>query len=247
MLNMKERVAVVTGGSRGIGKTIAVTLAGLGANVAFCDMNDALFTEAVADIEKLGVKAYAHRANVTLASEVEGFADAVLDKFGKVDILVNNAGITKDGLMIRMEEADWDAVMAVNLKGAFLVTQVFIRPMMKVRYGRIVNISSVVGIQGNAGQANYSASKAGLLGLTKTIALEFATRNITCNAVAPGFIRTEMTLKLAPNVIEGLLRKVPLGRMGETSDVAHLVAFLASEEAKYITGQVVCVDGGMVL
>jgi 3-oxoacyl-[acyl-carrier protein] reductase len=247
MIDLKGRVAVVTGGGRGIGREIALLLASRGADVAFCDMNDAALAETAAEIEKAGVKALGYKANVTLAAEVEAFAEAVMAKYGRVDILVNNAGITRDGLMIRMEEADWDAVLAVNLKGAFLVSKAFLRPMMKARYGRIVNISSIVGQQGNAGQANYSASKAGLLGLTKTIALEFAGRNITCNAVAPGFINTDMTKKLPENVIQDLLRKIPLGHMGEASDVAELTAFLASDAARYITGQVVCVDGGMVL
>ncbi len=247
MTDLKGRVAVVTGGGRGIGRSIGLALASRGADVAFCDMDEAQSAETVSELEKLGVKAMAFRANVTVASEVESFAAAVMERFGKVDILVNNAGITRDGLMIRMEESDWDAVLAVNLKGAFLVSKAFVRPMMKARYGRIVNISSIVGQQGNAGQANYSASKAGLIGLTRTIALEFAGRNITCNAVAPGFINTDMTKKLSEPVIQDLLRKIPLGHMGETSDVAELTAFLASDGARYITGQVICVDGGMVL
>jgi len=247
MLSLKDKVAVVTGGSRGIGKQIALTLAGQGAHVAFCDMSDAAFPEAVADLEKCGVQVLAQKANVTVSSEVDAFAKAVIERFGKVDILVNNAGITRDQLMIKMDESDWDAVLSVNLKGAFLNIKAFVRPMMKARSGRIVNISSVIGVRGNAGQANYSASKAGLIGLTKTTAREFASRNITCNAVAPGFIQTEMTRKLPETVIQEMMRQIPLGVLGETADVANLVAFLASDEARYITGQVVCVDGGMVI
>jgi 3-oxoacyl-[acyl-carrier protein] reductase len=244
---LKDRVAVVTGGSRGIGRTIATTLASRGANIAFCDMNEATFAEVLADLEKLGVQAIAHKADVTNAADIDAFADAAMKRFGRVDILVNNAGITKDNLLIRMSEADWDAVLSVNLKGAFLATKAFIRPMMKARYGRIVNISSIIGVRGNAGQANYSASKAGIIGLTKSTAREFAGRQITCNAVAPGFIQTEMTRKLPENVIQEMLKQIPLNYLGETDDVARLTAFLASDEARYITGQVVCVDGGMVI
>jgi 3-oxoacyl-[acyl-carrier protein] reductase len=203
--------------------------------------------EVIQEVEKLGVKGLAVETNVTQAGQVEAFAEKVLEKFGKVDILVNNAGITKDNLLLRMSEQEWDAVLNVNLKGTFLVTKAFVKPMMKARQGRIVNIASIIGVRGNAGQANYAASKAGIIGLTKTTAREFASRNITCNAIAPGFIQTDMTKALGDKAREELLQQIPLGYLGETTDIANTVLFLASEEGRYITGQVICVDGGMVI
>jgi 3-oxoacyl-[acyl-carrier protein] reductase len=203
--------------------------------------------EAASEIEKSGVKCLAQKVDVSKEAEVEAFAKAVLEAFGKLDILVNNAGITKDNLLLRMGSQEWDDVIQVNLKSAFLMTKVFVKPMMKARQGRIINMTSIVGVRGNAGQANYAASKAGLIGLTKTTAREFASRNVTCNAVAPGFIQTDMTSALGDKAKEELLKEIPLGYLGETKDIAGVVAFLASEEARYITGQVICVDGGMVI
>jgi 3-oxoacyl-[acyl-carrier protein] reductase len=245
-MQLENKVAVVTGGNRGIGKAIALTLAQNGASVAFCDVGTQL-GETAAEIEKTGVKALAVTADITKADQVEAFAKAVLDTFGKVDILVNNAGITRDNLLIRMSEKEWDDVITVNLKGAFLVSKAFLRSMMKARTGRIINIASIIGVRGNAGQANYAASKAGIIGLTKTTAREFAGRNINCNAVAPGFIQTDMTKVLSEKTLQELMTQIPLGFLGETSDVANVVLFLASDAARYITGQVICVDGGMVI
>lgn len=246
-MKLKDKVAVVTGGNRGIGKAIALTLAQKGASVAICGTNETTLRETAGEIEKSGVKAFFQKVDVSQAADVEAFAKSVLETFGKVDILVNNAGITKDGLLIRMSEKDWDDVISVNLKSTFLMTKSFVKSMMKARQGRIVNITSVIGVRGNAGQANYAASKAGIIGLTKTTAREFASRSITCNAVAPGFIQTDMTKGLAETASQELLKEIPLGFLGETRDVANTVLFLASDEARYITGQVVCVDGGMVI
>jgi 3-oxoacyl-[acyl-carrier protein] reductase len=243
----KDKVAVVTGGNRGIGKTIAMGLARGGASVAFCSNITEGMEETAAEIQSLGVKALTSLTDVSKAADVEAFGAKVMETFGKVDILVNNAGITRDNLMLRMSEQDWDLVLSINLKSAFLITKEFVKPMMKARSGRIVNIASVVGVRGNAGQANYSASKAGLIGLTKTTAREFASRNINCNAVAPGYIQTPMTHALSEKAKEALLKEIPLGRLGETEDVAQAVLFLASDAARYITGQVICVDGGMVI
>jgi 3-oxoacyl-[acyl-carrier protein] reductase len=246
-MNFKEKVAVVTGGSRGIGKTIALGFARGGANVAICSNVSEGMEETCKELEAFGIKAFSSVTDVSKSSDVESFAVKVLETFGKIDILVNNAGITRDNLMLRMTEQDWDLVLSINLKSAFLVTKEFVKPMMKARAGKIVNIASVVGVRGNAGQANYSASKAGLIGLTKTTAREFASRDINCNAVAPGYIQTQMTQALSDKAKETLLKEIPLGRLGETEDVAQAVWFLASDAARYITGQVICVDGGMVI
>ena len=246
-MKLKDKVAVVTGGNRGIGKAVALKIAAEGASVALCGTNEATLKEAAGEIEKLGVKCLALKVDVSKSTEVEAFSKAVLEAFGKVDILVNNAGITKDNLMLRMSEQEWDDVLSINLKGAFLMTKFFVKSMMKARQGRIINITSIVGVRGNAGQANYAASKAGMIGLTKTTAREFASRNITCNAIAPGFIQTDMTDALGDKVKEELLKEIPLGTLGETSDIAHAVLFFASEDSRYITGQVICVDGGMVI
>jgi 3-oxoacyl-[acyl-carrier protein] reductase len=244
---LKDKVAVVTGGNRGIGKAVALELAKNGASVAICGTNEETLKGTATEIEKLGVKCLAQKVDVSKETEVEVFSKAVLESFGKLDILVNNAGITKDNLLLRMGAQEWDDVIQVNLKSAFLMTKVFVKPMMKARQGRIVNMTSIVGVRGNAGQANYAASKAGLIGLTKTTAREFASRNITCNAVAPGFIQTDMTNALGDKAKEELLKEIPLGYLGEPKDIAGVVLFLASEEARYITGQVICVDGGMVI
>lgn len=246
-MNLKDKVAVVTGGNRGIGKAIALRLAQEGALVAICGTNEATIQAAVSEIQALGREALGLKVDVSKPADVEGFAKAVLDKFGKADILVNNAGITRDNLLLRMSEQEWDDVIDTNLKSTFLMTKVFVKPMMKARQGRIINITSIVGVRGNGGQANYAASKAGIIGLTKTTAREFASRSITCNAVAPGFIQTDMTQALGDKVTDALKQEIPLGFLGETSDIASAVAFLASEGARYITGQVLCVDGGMVI
>jgi 3-oxoacyl-[acyl-carrier protein] reductase len=246
-MKLKDKVAVVTGGNRGIGKAIALCLAQNGANLAICGTNEATLNETAAEIQKLGVKCLALKVDVSKAADVEGFAKSTLEAYGKVDILVNNAGIAKDNLLIRMSEQDWDDVLSVNLKSTFLMTKAFVKSMMKARQGRIINITSIIGVRGNAGQANYAASKAGMIGLTKTTAREFASRNVTCNAIAPGFIQTDMTSALGDKVKEELLKEIPLGLLGETSDIANTVLFFASDEARYITGQVICVDGGMVI
>jgi len=246
-MNLKDKVAVVTGGNRGIGKAIALLLAQRGASVAICGTNEATLKETTEEMKRLGGQAIGLKVDVSKAPEVEAFGKAVTDQFGKVDILVNNAGITKDNLLIRMSEQEWDDVLDINLKSTFLMTKAFVRSMMKARQGRIINITSIIGVRGNAGQANYAASKAGIIGLTKTTAREFASRNITCNAIAPGFIQTDMTHALGDKAKEELLQQIPLGFLGETVDIANTVLFFASDEARYITGQVICVDGGMVI
>jgi len=241
------RAAVVTGGGKGIGLAIARRLASQGAAVVVSGRDQAALDAFVAETEAAGGKALAVTADLSKPGEADRLCAATLEAFGKADILVNNAGITRDGLLVRMSDEDWDAVIDTNLKGAFRAIRAFTRPMMKQRWGRIVNITSVIGIIGNAGQANYAASKAGLIGLTKAVAKELASRHITVNAVAPGFIQTAMTEALGENVREGLRSQIPLGRLGTAEDVAHAVAFLCSEDAGYVTGQVLPVDGGMVM
>jgi 3-oxoacyl-[acyl-carrier protein] reductase len=243
----KNKIAIVTGASRGIGRQISLALATEGANIVAVDI-DPVATEAiVAEIKALGVDALAVEGNVTNPEHVEKMIEAAMAKFGRVDILVNNAGITRDGLMMRMKDEEWDAVLNVNLKGAFLCTRAAAKVMMKQRYGRIINIASVVGQMGNAGQANYCASKAGLMGLTKSNARELASRNITVNAVAPGFIATEMTDKLPEKVREELAAQIPLARLGSAEDIANAVVFLSTEKSAYITGHVLSVNGGMYM
>lgn len=245
-MSFANRAAVVTGGSRGIGRAICLALASQGVNIALCYAGSAEQAENTAEeCRALGVQAMAVKCDVADAAQVQNLMDTTLAAFGRIDILVNNAGITRDKLMMTMKETDFDAVIATNLKGAFLCTRAVTRPMMKQRYGRIVNLSSVVGVHGNAGQANYAASKAGLIGMTKSAAKELASRGITVNAVAPGFIETDMTAVLPENVKSGLLGAIPMGALGSPEDVANAVAFLASDEARYITGQVLGVDGGM--
>ncbi|NLJ36001.1 MAG: 3-oxoacyl-[acyl-carrier-protein] reductase [candidate division WS1 bacterium] len=249
MLNLTDRVAMITGGAGGLGLALADRLATLGANVVVNDIPQAEeAAERVAEmVRKHGRKALVALGSVTSADDVGKTVDSVLEEFGKIDILINNAGITRDGLLIRMSEQDWDMVLEINLKGSFLCTKAVARPMMKARYGRIVNIASVAGVMGNAGQANYSASKGGLIALTKTTAKELASRSITCNAVAPGFIETRMTEVLDEQVRAQWLQNIPLGRPGTPEDVADVVAFLASDAAAYVTGQVLNIDGGLIM
>lgn len=248
MMNFAGKTAVVTGGSRGLGRAICLELAKGGANVVFCYAgNEAAAKETTAACEALGAKALAVQCDVAKADEVKALMDAAVKEFGRIDILVNNAGITRDGLLMMMKEEDFDAVIAANLKGTFLCMKAVSRIMMKQRYGRIVNLSSVVGLRGNAGQVNYAASKAGVVGMTKSLAKELASRGVTVNAVAPGFIATDMTAAMTDAAKEATLASIPLQRLGAPEDVAHAVAFLASDEAAYITGQVLCVDGGMAM
>ena len=243
---MAERVAVVTGGSRGIGKSICVALAKNGFNIVTCyTSNPASVEETLAACKEQGVEAYAVCANVANSEDVDKLFDEVKDKFGRIDVLVNNAGITRDNLILRMTEEEFNQVIDVNLKGAFLCSKVAAKMMLKKKYGRIINISSVVGISGNAGQVNYSSSKAGLLGMTKSIAKELGGKGITANAIAPGFIQTEMTEQVSDDAQKYWQERIPRKRLGKPEDIANAVCFLASENADYITGVVLPVDGGM--
>ena len=242
--NLEGRVALVTGGARGIGRAICEKLASEGATVAMVDIMLDVAEKTAAEFRANGHEAFAVAANVAKFDDAEAAVKAVVEKYGKLDILVNCAGITRDTLMLKMTEQDWDAVIAVNLKGVFNMTKAAIRPMMKARFGRIVNISSVVGRMGNVGQANYAASKAGVLGLTKTTAREFASRNITANAVCPGYIATDMTEKLPQEARDAFLVNIPLKRAGKPADVANVVYFFCSPEADYVTGPVLNCDGG---
>jgi len=244
---LKDKVALVTGAAQGIGKAIAETLAREGAHVAICDVNLEKAQETAKEISALGVKSTAYKTNVSVAAECDSLIEGVVKDLGKLDILVNNAGVTRDGLLIRMSEQDWDLVISINLKGTFNCTKAAVKAMMKARYGRIINISSVIGLMGNAGQVNYAASKAGVLGITRSIAKEYANRNINVNAVAPGYIQTAMTDKLTEEQRLAMLKFVPLNRMGQPQDVANVVLFLASPLADYVTGQVIAIDGGMVM
>ena len=243
----KDKVAVITGASRGIGRSIALALAAQGAAIVAVDMDQAATDAVVAELKAAGGKALGVVGNVTVSADAERMIDAAMETFGRVDILVNNAGITRDGLLVRMKEEDWDAVLTVNLKGAFLCTRAASKVMTKQRYGRIINIASIVGLMGNAGQANYCASKAGLIGLTKSNARELAKRSITVNAVAPGFIATAMTDALSDKVRAELTAQIPLERLGSADDIANAVVFLASEATGYITGHVLSVNGGMYM
>jgi 3-oxoacyl-[acyl-carrier protein] reductase len=247
-ISLKDKVALVTGASRGIGRAIATTLAGAGALVVVnYKSNTAAADEVVSAITAAEGRAAAAQADVSDSAEVERLFKQLLDRYGKIDILVNNAGSTRDTLLLRMKEEDFDAVLQTNLRGVYLCTKAALRPMTKARGGRIINITSVVGLMGNAGQANYAAAKAGIIGFTKAAAREMASRNITVNAVAPGYIETELTSVLSETVRQAIMENVPLGRLGQPQDVANLVCFLASDAAGYITGQTLTVDGGMVM
>ena len=247
MNNLENKVAIITGASRGIGKVIAEHTAKAGA-ITVCISRSHVDVEKVAKyINEQGFTAIAMACDITNGEQYQELVKSVNEKFGSIDILVNNAGVTKDGLIMRMSEDDWDIVIDTNLKGAFNGTKAVARHMMKQRSGRIINISSVVGLTGNAGQANYAASKAGLIGLTKATAKELASRGITANCIAPGYIETDMTNQLPEKIKDALIEKIPLGRIGQASDIASTVCFLASKDAGYITGQTFTVDGGMVM
>jgi 3-oxoacyl-[acyl-carrier protein] reductase len=246
-IEFKDQVALVTGGARGIGKSICVRLAREGVNIAVADVMLDAAEETAKELEAMGVKAMAVEMNVSDSASVQAAIKKVASDMGRIDILINNAGITRDGLIMRMKEDDWDAVLNINLKSVFLCSKEIFRTMSKQRYGRIVNIASVVAFMGNAGQANYSASKAGMMGLTKTTAREYSSRGITVNAVAPGFIITVMTDQLPEDVKQAMMANIPLGEFGTADDVAEAVCFLASPGAKYITGQVIHVNGGMYM
>lgn len=248
MRKLEGKVAVITGASRGIGRAIALKLAEEGAKVVVnYSGSQAKAEEVVAMIQENGGEAIAVQASVSQTEEVTALMDAAVKKYGSLDILVNNAGITRDNLIMRMKEDEWDDVLNTNLKGVFLCTKAVTRQMMKQRAGRIINISSIVGVAGNAGQANYVAAKAGVIGLTKTTAKELASRNILVNAIAPGFIETEMTEQLPEDIKQGMLTQIPLAKLGQPEDIAKAVAFLASEDANYMTGQTLYIDGGMVM
>lgn len=245
---LKGKTAIVTGAGRGIGKAIAIKLASYGANVVINDIVQSEDADKTSDeIREMGVGSICVKGDVRNIDDVKHLVDSAVKEFGAVDIFVNNAGVTRDGLMLRMSEEDWDMVMDINLKGAFNCIKTVARPMMKSKKGSIINIASVVGVTGNAGQANYSASKAGLIGLTKTTAKEFSSRGIRCNAVAPGFIQSAMTDKLPEDVKKQYFDSIPLGKFGTVENIADTVAFLASDMSAYITGQVICVDGGLVM
>lgn len=247
-LSLKDRVAIVTGGAQGIGHAIVELLAQRGASIMIADVIiDKAEATAKEIANKTGQNVLARSVNVTENASVKAMVDAAVEQFGKVDILINNAGITRDNLIMRLSEEDWDAVLDINLKGAFNCSQAVVRPMMKQRYGRIINISSVSGVVGQAGQTNYSSSKAGLLGFTKALAKEVGSRNITVNAVAPGFIETRLTVNLPQEIKEFSLKLTPMGRFGTPEDIAYAVAFLASTEASFITGATLQVDGGMAM
>jgi 3-oxoacyl-[acyl-carrier protein] reductase len=247
MVNLKGRIALVTGASQGIGRACALELARAGATVALAARNEAKLAEVAAEIEALGGQAAAFALDVASEESIKSGAKAVLERFGKVEILVNNAGITRDTLVMRMKRNDWDDVIGTNLTGAFLLTQALISPMMKNRWGRIINISSVVGRTGQAGQVNYAASKAGLIGMTRSMAREFASRGITVNAVAPGYIETPMTAVLDQKLRDAMISGIPAGRPGTDLEIAQPVVFLASDAAAYITGAVLDVNGGMFM
>ncbi|MBN2304561.1 MAG: 3-oxoacyl-[acyl-carrier-protein] reductase [Anaerolineae bacterium] len=247
MADLSGHIALVTGSGQGIGKRIALELAQLGATVCINDINEASANAALAEVRERGVEGTAFTADASNTEQVDGMVKAILDQYGQIDILVNNAGTTRDNLIVRMDEADYDFILRVNLKSAWVCSKAVTRPMMRKRSGRIVNITSASGLMGQIGQTNYSTSKAGMIGLTKALAREVASRGITVNAVAPGFIDTVLTQQMPPNILEELLKYIPLGRKGTIDDVAYAVAFLVSDQANYITGQVLSVDGGLVM
>ncbi len=247
MKSLENQIAVVTGAGRGIGRAIALKFAAAGADVVVVSRTQENSEKVAAEIRALGRQAWAHAVDVADAAAVNAAAEKILAEAGKVDILVNNAGVTRDGLLMRMPDADWDTVLNTNLKGAFLVTKAFVRSFIKQRSGRIINISSVIGLIGNAGQSNYAASKAGLIGFTQSSARELASRGITANAIAPGFIETDMTSELNEALRAEILKKIPLGCLGQSEDIAAAALYLASPGARYVTGQVLTVDGGMVM
>lgn len=246
-MRLKEKVSLITGGGQGIGQAIASLFAEEGSNIAVCDINQDSLNDTAKLIKNKGRECATFACDVTNITQVNEMVDKILDKFGKIDILVNNAGITRDGLLVRMGDDDWDKVLGVNLKGTFNCSKAVAKAMMKARGGKIVNIASIIGIIGNPGQANYAASKGGVIALTKTMAKELASRNINVNAIAPGFIKTAMTDKLTAPIKEAMLKEIPLNRFGEQADVANLALFLASDDSSYITGHVIQVDGGMVM
>jgi len=246
-LTLQNKVAVVTGAGRGIGKAVALRLAAEGAAVALCGRTQANVDAVASAITANGGKAVAYAVDVGSSAAVSETCEKIIKEFGKVDVLVNNAGIARDDLLMRMTEEKWDEVLDTNLKGAFLFTKALTRPMLKARGGRIINISSIIGLTGNAGQTNYAASKAGLIGFTKSVARELGSRGITANVIAPGFIETDMTAELSAEMRDGLLQRVALGRLGSVEDIASAVLFLAGDGASYISGQVLTVDGGMTM
>ncbi len=247
MSQLTNQIAVVTGAGRGIGRAIALKFAAEGADVV-CVSRTVENSEKVAnEVRALGRKAWAHAVDVADANSVNPAVEKILAECGRVDILVNNAGVTRDGLLMRMSDADWDVVLNTNLKGAFLVTKAFSRAMLKQRAGRVINVASVIGLMGNAGQCNYAASKGGLIAFTKSAAKEFAARGVTVNAIAPGFTETDMTAELKPEVKELVLKQIPLGSFGQAEDIANAALYLAATSGRYVTGQVLTVDGGMVM
>ncbi len=247
MNQLENQIAVVTGAGRGIGRAIALKLAQAGADVVCVSRTEANSARVADEIRGLGRKAWAHATDVADAAAVNATVEKILSETGRVDILVNNAGVTRDGLLMRMSDEDWDLVLNTNLRGAFVMTKAFVRTFAKQRSGRIINIASVIGLTGNAGQANYAASKAGLIGLTKSVARELGARGVTANAIAPGFIETDMTAVLNDDLKKELLKRIPAGSFGQAEDIAEAALFLAGRGARYITGQVLTVDGGMVM
>ncbi len=247
MKNLENKTSIITGGAQGIGLALAEMFAENGSNIAICDINENALKTAKTKLEKIGIKVFVKKADISKAEDCQTFVKDTIENLGDIDVLVNNAGVTRDNLTVRMSEQDWDLVININLKGSFLMSKAVLTHMMKQRKGSVVNISSVVGQMGNAGQANYSASKSGLIGLTKSLAREFAGRNIRVNAIAPGFVRTAMTDKLKDDIKEKLLATIPLKRFAEPEDIAKAALFLASEQSSYITGQVLGINGGLYI
>ncbi|MFV1951161.1 MAG: 3-oxoacyl-[acyl-carrier-protein] reductase [Nitrospinota bacterium] len=246
-MKLEGRVAIVTGGGRGIGRSIALTLAEEGADLVVVGRNPEGISETAEEVKSIGRRSLFIKTDVSIAGDVNSMVEKCIGEFGKVDILINNAGITRDSLLVRMKEEDWDLVLRINLTGTFNCMKAVTKYMMKQRRGRIVNITSIVGVTGNAGQANYASSKAGIIGLTKSIAKELASRGINVNAVAPGFIDTDMTISIPEKTREELLRQIPMGRLGISKDIANCINFLVSDDSDYITGQVIHVNGGMLM